>query len=402
VNSGIQQYISDPIANWPNDDLLIREDVRFQVQEHFPTLYPIVDWPDLRQVFLRHDEIANNKKVEVSRRGRLIVVFGVLGLTLAATTGLFTTTTSLSAWFGAAAALFSLASLVLGALFRLRNPQRREWLQSRYITERIRHFYFQFMLTHASEIVGLLGADSSTKTLMDKKKKALAAFESHHIGQQETPEKYRQILDDVAESDHWLEEAGKKPAQWSINNDISDEQQARLFLTFMRRQRIGVQLAYMEKKQTDSLFSAKFLNKLIKLGVDALTVLIMITALLVGLHNALSLDSLNQLPTALLHWIERAQFSLTFFPNTHTLIFFGAVAAALVAGLRAFSQGKRLREESERYNWYEAAILEIGHDFDTSADDSQRFSALMHLETAAYRETRAFLASQQRARFLVD
>ena len=128
----------------------------------------------------------------------------------------------------------------------------------------------------------------------------------------------------------------------------------------------------------------------------------MCTALLVGLDTVLTFGHKNGFLASLGINPDMITFILEKLPEPSVSIAAGAIAAAVVAGLRAFSQGTRLREESERYNWYGAAVTEILQDFDKASTDQERFSALLHLETAAYRETRAFIHSHQSAKFLVD
>ncbi len=397
-----RDWTTPPLDNWPNDDLMLQDKHQVCVQSSFPTLYPIIDWPELRKLFELHDKSAISSKADVKRRGRWIVSFGVFGLLLAATTSLVDDNSLLKAALGGLAAIASLTSLVLGVLFRIRNPNRRRWLHSRYVTERLRHFYFQFLLAYAPDVVNAMSSEPAQKDLIEIRDNALLKFKDYRVGEKTTPTRYQEILVDITEAGMWIQEAGDRPLQWNYNYDDTNTDNVRLLFTFLRVQRIGVQLFYATKKQSNTLFSPKVLNRVVAITVDALTVLIMCTALLIGIDSLLAFGASNNLPEPALKVLNQTTLIRGWFPSTNALIVIGAIAAAFVAGLRAFSQGARLREEAERYSWYEAAVREIGRDFDEATDLNQHFNALLHLEAAAYRETRAFLASHQAARFLVD
>ena len=246
-------------------------------------------------------------------------------------------------------------------------------------------------------------SDSSLMNqLLNKRTVALESFKSNRVGEIKTADRFREILDDLVEMDIWMEEAGKRPTYPPRFDDSTEREQIELYFAFMRKQRIGVQRFFTEKKQLTSLFNAKTVYQIIGVSIDALVIIIMFTALLVGLEHMLALGMTAEFLKSIFSIWTDSTSTTNKLPNTNTLIAAGAVSAAFLAGLRAFSQGSRLREESERYNWYEAAVREIEQDFDNCRSDSERFSALLHLETAAYRETRAFLVSHQSARFLVD
>ena len=127
------QISTNPFRDWPNDDLLMSNEMRDRVRKEYPNLSLLVDWQELRELFAPHESIANESKIHVKKRGRLIVLLGIVGLTLAATTGLVEDNVTLKAILGAIATLSSGLSLGLGAMFRLRNSKRRAWLHSRYI-----------------------------------------------------------------------------------------------------------------------------------------------------------------------------------------------------------------------------------------------------------------------------
>ena len=176
MDSNVRKLVTDPMKDWPNDDLLMDHEGRNRVKEEFPALYPVLDWPKLRETFTEYEKIAVSSKIVVRKRGRLIVVLGVVGLLLAATTGLLPKTTLIAALMGGFAALFSFSSLVLGVLFRVRNPIRDQWLQSRYVAERLRHFYFHFLLTNSQVAISAMSSPDSRQSILLARDDALELF----------------------------------------------------------------------------------------------------------------------------------------------------------------------------------------------------------------------------------
>ena len=43
--------LDDPLANWPNDDLLLEGKSRNRIARDYPDLLKILDWPELRAAF---------------------------------------------------------------------------------------------------------------------------------------------------------------------------------------------------------------------------------------------------------------------------------------------------------------------------------------------------------------
>jgi len=402
MSNQLNQIVNNPFKDWDNDDLLRSEKIRTYIETNFPNLKPVVEWQKLRDTFNHYEDIANRAKSDVKKRGRLIVSFGVIGLTLAAATSLVESNVALKTVLGAIAAASTAFSLVLGTLFRLRNPTRRAWLHSRYITERARHLYFHFLLSNASEVVHSMTNKSAREKLLEKRARVFDTFKSNHVFDSETPKRFQETLDDVAEANIWMTEAGSRPTGMKLFDGSQNKEDIHLYFAFMRIQRIGVQRTFSTKKTTASLFNPNTVHKIVSVGIDVLTVIIMVSAILVGLDQVLTANANSALIGSISGLLTSVASQLEKLPHTNTLIATGAIAAALLAGLRAFSQGTRLREETERYDWYEAAIREIEDDFDKAQTDAERCSALLHLESTAYRETRAFLASHRSARFLVD
>ena len=60
------------MANWPNDDLLFRPDVRDYLYKNYPRVAPLFDASDLHELFKAHDTPANAAKHRSRRWGFVV------------------------------------------------------------------------------------------------------------------------------------------------------------------------------------------------------------------------------------------------------------------------------------------------------------------------------------------
>jgi len=72
----------DPLADWPNDDLLISDASRDALRRTYPELIRVLDWSELREAFVRHDEPAGRNKRASHRQGLLAIAFAGIGIVL--------------------------------------------------------------------------------------------------------------------------------------------------------------------------------------------------------------------------------------------------------------------------------------------------------------------------------
>lgn len=52
----------DLLKNWPNDDILLTGPAQNLVKKKHPDLFPIFDWPEIRNEFKKHNEPALEAK----------------------------------------------------------------------------------------------------------------------------------------------------------------------------------------------------------------------------------------------------------------------------------------------------------------------------------------------------
>src|SRR3977135_35991 len=76
----LRSPLDDPLANWPNDDLLITCESRAKMRRIRPALLRVLDWPELREAFIRHDAPAGRGKRNSNYEGLLAVMMAGLGI----------------------------------------------------------------------------------------------------------------------------------------------------------------------------------------------------------------------------------------------------------------------------------------------------------------------------------
>ena len=138
-----------------NDDLLIwDEDVEY-IKKKYPTLLHILDFDDLKKVFLEYDEPANAAKRRSRVWGYVTIVLAV-GALLGASAYPMYEDASAAETFGLLAAICGVASVPIGYWGLMFGKAKREWLYRRLMTERLRQFHFQTIVFRLPELLASL------------------------------------------------------------------------------------------------------------------------------------------------------------------------------------------------------------------------------------------------------
>lgn len=358
-----------PLKGWPNDDLLLTEEARDAVREQHPEAIEVLDWPELRALFALHDEAANGQSRSDRRLGVTSVVCGVLGLVAAAVaplTGEYERVAGLVA-FG-----FTLVGFLLAAVHWLGAKSKSLWLGHRLMTERARALYFQLLINDLDLASRAMHDEEALGTLRQRRAAAIQKIENTKA----VPQIIRRIRDDITDSDFWIDASWAAPA----SGKTQPSPQTDVLLSFLRDQRLGIQLAYTERKLGDSLFSSRRSLEVLRSVGDLLTFAA------VGAGASVAILLLCGLGTAS--------------TPVRICLALAATASALVLGVRAISEGLGLAPDTARYEWYHAAVSRATDDFDRS-DQAGKIVALRTMEGLVYREMRGFLAEHWRSRFLM-
>ena len=362
----------DPLADWPNDDLLLEEKSRNRVARDYPDLLRVLDWPDLRAVFEEHDTPANAAHRKCRRFGGAAVVCGAAGMLLAALAPVLTGA-GLSGWvLGLLASTLTVLGTLLGLAHWIGARHRSDWLLHRFWTERLRQFHFQFLLNHFDLAVK---ASEHDPALEEHKKCRGEALERLIDDFRDVRSLIQKLEEDKAELSPWLQD------QWpGAAPDTVDSERGQLLLCALYRQRFDIQIQYTEKKRDESIHSPKTRARVVRIGCDLLTFSAM---LLAGLTGVLLLFG---------HPLDSLAVRLS--------MGLGAAAGVLVLALRIVDEGLQLRVDDERYRWYLSSLRALNERF-TQSDPGGQIAALRELEHLSYKEMRRFIVVHNRARFLL-
>jgi hypothetical protein len=365
----------DPLSNWGNDDLLLQSETRVHAQQRSPAEFRVLDWPELRELFELYDREANQHKPKARSFGVSTIVIVTLGLVFSAVAPLVAKWSPglqlpLSVCGGVLVAIG--AGLALAHWLGSRSKER--WLAYRFCTERLRQFYFQFVINHLDQGVAAMHDDAQLAAYQAHRSRSLGDFRrsmEHSPGT-----RWRELADDEGAVEFWLNSA------WPLEPTMIGGQGLDDLLGVLKRQRIGIQREYaMRRIAKNNTHTPGFRARLVMLAADSMTLSLPVIALV----------------SALLLWFG----SVT--PDTTAIILGLAVLqsgfGAMIAGLRALDQGLRWSEDDKRYRWYARKMTDLGHRFDRAHSPAAKLAALREAEYLAYDEMRDFLMSHKSARF---
>jgi hypothetical protein len=367
--------LSSALAGWGNDDLLISDSSQRELEDFDPALFALLNWPELRAVFLRHDPPSNASRKQLRFWGKAVFVTVLLGLAagiaghlLAARDILKTLTLAATAIAGA-----------LGLAVALGNPARKRWLANRIWTERLRQLNFQMLINHLPEAAAALAEEGRRTDPQAPSGPALQAW--HALRSRALKRLEAQLSDDEdhaidqlacdrAEINFWLQSEWQAPV---VPASFSPE--AERLIELLGTQRIGIQLEYVQKKLREGPSSPGTQRNWIKM----LALLFSVLAVTVGLA-AIPLIALDPA-----RWLT-------------PMIVAQAVCGSVVVLVNAFDKGLAITEDADRYEWYLAALEHLRANFTHAQHTSGKIDALRGLEMASYVEMRRFFVSHKSVR----
>jgi hypothetical protein len=359
-----------------NNDIAVNADDKERIQRLFPGLAPFLIFPEMHDIFLRHDALANAAK----RRGRF---FGVLAILLAmaaliAASGApylhdFPAVERALAGIGAA---LGIAGVILGLFGGLHTGAKRAWLWNRVMTERLRQFQFQSLALHAAEIARAMGNSKAMRRLLDERLRWFERFRHHHEGQ--LPAQLAGIISDENGERVWTVD---RPEAAEPLSDADNANLERIFDAY-RLLRFEHQIRYCNYKLRDPG------------GISPETLRGLSVALAFAAFACIGLTFFIHVVVALGSTIGVAKSAA---PALH----FAAVALAMAAlGVRAFEEGLRPRHEIERYLRYRADMSKLLARF-RAADVAGKLALMHEAEEVSYEEMRDFLRTHDEALFVL-
>ena len=358
---------SDPLAGWPNDDILLTKPARAVLGARHLRSLRVLDWPELRAQFIRYEEPANRHARRDRGLGLGSVSSAAAGLMLA---GFAPLAGPATAYLGAVAVLLCLAGAIFGAVHWLDRPAKARWLGNRFWTERMRALYFQTIINNLGLVAAAMRSDASLGEWKAARVRALAALPTPD----DLAAQIGKLAGVVGEDEAWvLSEWALPPGPPELSEELD------IVFTLLRSQRFDSQIAYIDRKLGDSLRAPRRRSQAVALGGQLLPVGAVIAAATAGV------------------------LLLTGQPGDGVAVrlALAVAAAATVAALalRMINDDLKLSEDAGRYAWYGAAVQRARARFD-AGDLGEKLAALREMEVIAYRDLRAFVAAHWRGRYV--
>jgi hypothetical protein len=334
----------------------------------------------LREEFERHDISAIPAKRRVNRHGVTGALLSAVGASLLALAQLIPSSAaqSIVVLIGCG---FVLIGGVLGLWHLFGHSGRARWLLGRLLAERLRQFYFQYVINNLDAAIAAMGDDTALEKYRSSRDGALRAF----IEDTERNLSARGFTDSIG----WLAEDHDDARAWGesvwqtnrVSNGALMTEDHRELLECLSRGRIGIQEIYAQANLKPGSSSQKNMARRIAQRGNVATLVFVVALTLAGISILLG----------------RGQGSVP----SDILIGLSGVAAAWGLYFRLVDQGMGYSLDAERYELYAEQIGLVRQRFNAAGDDvNNKVAALRRLEIYAYREMRQFLHTHLRSRFL--
>lgn len=381
-----------------NDELLLSEADRSLAEKSYPNVFFALDHPELRAEFERVDARALKAKNRSRRIGCAALVFATLSLLTFPSEplikGIWKSSLEYEIVFQYMAVLgaaFGILALVFGNIGLGFGKVKRNWLQLRLITERLRQWHAQYLIAHATEIAAIAAGDADQSEWLAKRDLAFERFKRGFIDQIGAEfAKYtlssaalftgQSITSAKAKTAFWIDETWAAAALQKPNKDHQTalEEVYRAY----EDTRLTGQIQYTNYVlSADGAFWSSPTKQLHILGnLSYVLVVLAFISNLVALISAM--------------WEG--------FPIDWPILSSLAIAFAIVAvGVRAMLEGLRPQRETRRMQLYAAAINHADDVFKTARTHAKHIEGMSLLERASYEEMVEFMGSNERARFVL-
>ena len=369
---------SNPLADWKNNDLLTTPETRRLVAEPYPRAFQILDWPEFRSTFLEHDEPAKKAKQGFDDHGLWSAVLSTLGASLLALAPLVPPRVPQHMVILLGCALVAVGGL-MGLWHLLGHGGRTQWLINRLWAERLRQFYFQYIINNLGAAVAAMGDDRQLAGYKVARAGALALFITdlrQNLAARTPAGGVAWISTDHEDARMWGR--GDWRTSRVSRGTVMCADHRELF-ECLSRGRIGIQEYYAQLNlKRDAAGQGTMARRLLTFG--NITTFVFVASLTLA-----SVSIILDWPTY----------------SADILIAVSGVAAAWGLCFRLVDQGMGYSLDAERYELYAEQMAHIRSRFDAAEDDvAEKISALRQLETYTYREMRQFLRTHLKSRFL--
>lgn len=369
VGSHTAEDFEDPQAGWANDDILFTKPARAALGARHPTALRVLDWPELRALFGKHEAPANRHGRADRQLGTISVCASVAGLVVGAFSPLAPPDSQ--PIVGGVALALCVAGIGLALFHWLGAHSRSRWLAHRFWTEQARALYFQTIVNNLDLVARAMTDDKALAEWKAARARALDALPSPEV----MPAQLGRLSGDPTPDEAWV------VPDWRLASVVPElSPQLDLLLDILRRHRFGIQLAYTDGKLGDSLRGPRRRSEAVRIGSDVLPGAAVCAAAVAGALMAFGAPASDV-------WVK-------------VLLGLAASAAAIALGLRLINDSLLLTDDAGRYAWYSSAVLQARARFDAGGL-AEKVEALRDMEIVAYRDLRAFVAAHWRARYVL-
>lgn len=358
-----------------NDDLLLTEADRRLACDLFPELAHVLDFPDLRELFVQYEGLANSAKTSRQRAGFAAILLALLALLGASVALSETLCAPWSEWVGGISAVLGVFGMAIGFKGALTGEPKQQWLGNRLMTERLRQFQFQVLVCRIPEVLASTVGSRARERFVGDRKSWFTEFRLTHEGH--LAAKLRAALDDDAEDNFLVHHNFESRHPFAA----TERDLLQLFSAY-RLLRLEHQLQYADYKlrADERILSDSSVRQLAILrDVSLLLIVIVFVAHLI---LALSFPVLSAFVTKLVHF----------------LIICLAVG---VLAVRTIEEGLQPGREVERYAAYRSSMSSLLTRFDNAANPEERIRIMLETERAVYQEMRGFLRTNNDARYVL-
>lgn len=381
-----------------NDELLLKDEDLKLAEQSYPDIFFAMNHPELREEFKRVDALAVKAKNKSRWIGCAALIFATLSLLTFPSEPMAQRVLSTVADPGEVVrilailgASFGLLALVFGNIGLGFGRVKRNWLQTRLITERLRQWHAQYLVAHAVEIAKAAGSQERINTFEDKRSLEFKRFKRTFIDQigseytkftnvSAAAYSGQSIIDPEETNAFWIDPNWAKEA--NVKPGDSDQAALRQLYDAIDATRIRGQIQYTNYVlSSDGKFWSSPAKQLHVLGnLSYILVLLAFVANFAALVYAVWRSDAAELPF---------------------LSSFGIACAIIAVGARAMLEGLRPQRETRRMQFYAAAVSHAGDTFVKARTHNKRIEALSRFERASYDEMIEFISTNEHARFVL-
>lgn len=375
-----------------NDDLLAGPDDQATAKILFPQVFHVLDHPELRDEFAKYNALSNRAKRFVHRLGLFAIALAALALLSSAFTpilkavegipNLSPNATRVIQWLQSASIILEVLGLVgaaiaIGGLWI--SDWKKQWLEGRLMTEKLRAWHFQTLIHRGKEIEESCDSDpNAVAAYREKRTKWFTAFLHQHRGKLDS--QLHELIEAPESSYTALHE---HPSSYPPNS-VALEAVFEAYKALRLRHQADY-AAHKLRKDTNQPFwkPHRWPTSVLKERLGSLSSFCIIGALLASAYVVVA------------HFAELPLADSPAMPALSLCLLVLNVTA------RGIMDGLAVREESQRYVDYAGEVRYLLTRFENASNPAERLQLMQEMERAAVEELKGFLRAHFEAKFIV-